>query len=90
MVCAAPAAAGAPVLPSRDRDRRRTAEGTQGHVFQGHDDEREGAATVTTTAGNSRDSFPSANHLYHRLITYPLDEIKLPPAQVGGAADRCC
>lgn len=90
MVFPAPAAVDAPpVPPHRGRhQRRRIAEGRQGHTFQGHDDQGEGTATDKITAAVSQDSCSSSCHLYHRLITYPLEEIRLPATQVGGAADR--
>lgn len=91
MVFAAPPSstgAPAPFHPGHHQGQR-IAEGKQRRVFQGHDDdEEEGDDTDKTTSANSED--PSlSHHLYHRLITYPLEEILLPAAQVRGAADRC-
>lgn len=56
-----------------------------------HDDDGEAGASdkFTTTSVNTEDPRPCSYHLYHRLITYPLEEIRLLPAQVGGVPDRC-
>lgn len=88
MVSDAPAAVGAPVPPHRGlRQQRRIVEGKQRRVFQGHDAHQgEDSTAATTTAADSQDSCSSSYHLYHRLVTYPLEEIRLPAAQVGGAA----
>lgn len=87
MVCAMPATADTPVPPRRGLHlRRHIAEGKQGHVFQGHGDKGEGPATDvptdTSVSANSEDPCQCSYHLYHRLVTYPLEEIRLPAAQV--------
>lgn len=87
MVYAAPAADGASGPPRRGRHQvQRSPEGNQGHPFQGHgDDEEQDADTGTTAPTSSEDPCPCSYHLYHGLTTYPLEEIRLPAAQVGCA-----
>lgn len=96
MAWAAPAPSSAadsrPVPPHYrgSHQRRPNAEGKQGHELQEQDDQGEDAAADTTTPSDSEDTCACSYHLYHRLSTYPLEEVRLPTAQVGGAAIDVC